>query len=66
LLKVLGEKKKMTETENIQKFVYLIPEMLTLTGLSESQKSDYKIMKSIDMYTKMTPQNRMFDSEGII
>lgn len=40
--------------------------MLTLTGLSESQKSDYKIMKSIDMYTKMTPQNRMFDSEGII
>jgi aubergine-like protein len=46
--------------------IYLVPEMLTLTGLSDAQKSDFRIMKSLDPFTKMTPQRRMQDSSKII
>ena len=33
--------------------------MLTLTGLSDAQRSNFRIMKSLDPFTKLTPQQRM-------
>lgn len=46
--------------------IYLVPEMLTLTGLSDAQKNDHRIMTSLNPFTKMTPQRRMQDSSKII
>lgn len=40
--------------------------MLTLTGLSDAQRSNFKIMKSLDPFTKLTPQQRMEETNKVI
>lgn len=47
-------------------FIYLVPEMLTLTGLTDAQRSNYQVMKSLDPFTKLTPQQRMRESGNLI
>lgn len=37
-----------------------------MTGLSDAQRSNFKIMKSLDPYTKLTPQQRMEDTRKMI
>lgn len=67
LVRVISKVPKYsTLKDRTDQTIYLIPEMLTLTGLSDAQKSDFKIMKSLDPFTKMTPQRRMQDSCKII
>jgi aubergine-like protein len=68
LVKALGKKIKYSNklTPEKAEFIYLIPEMLTLTGLSEAQRSNFKIMKSLDPYTKLSPQQRMIETAKII
>jgi aubergine-like protein len=67
LVRVISKVPKYsTLKDRTDQTIYLVPEMLTLTGLSDAQKSDFRIMKSLDPYTKMTPQRRMQDSCKII
>jgi aubergine-like protein len=68
LVKVLAKKVKFSnklEAEKVE-FIYIIPEMLTLTGLSDAQRSNFKIMKSLDPYTKLSPQRRMAETAKMI
>ena len=58
LIKVLADKKFLKKNEE-KKYIYLIPEMLALTGMTDDQRSNYKIMKSVGEYTKLTANNRM-------
>lgn len=38
---------------------YLIPEFVSLTGMSDEQRADYKTMREIAPYTKLKPDERM-------
>jgi len=38
---------------------YLIPEFVSLTGMSKEQKKNFATMKEIAPYTKFTPDERM-------
>ncbi|XP_022914528.2 piwi-like protein Ago3 [Onthophagus taurus] len=39
--------------------IMLVPELCTLTGLTEEMRGNYRIMKDVAMYTRITPQQRM-------
>ena len=45
---------------------FLIPEFICLTGMSDEQKADYGTMKEIAPYTKLKPEERMRDTNGIM
>jgi aubergine-like protein len=45
---------------------YLIPEFVSLTGMSDEQKSNYQTMKEIAPYTKLTPDERLQNTEKLI
>ena len=69
MVKVLAKKMKhstLPEGKIQPEFIFIVPEMLTLTGLSDAQRSNFKIMKSLDPYTKLTPQQRMEDTKKMI
>lgn len=36
----------------------LVPELCNLTGLTESMKSNFKLMKALQTYTLITPEER--------
>ena len=40
------------------KFLALVPELCNMTGLTESMKSDFKVMKDVAMFTRITPDQR--------
>lgn len=44
---------------------YLIPEFVSLTGMSDEQRADYKTMKEIAPYTKLKPEERMEETNSI-
>ncbi|CAK67978.1 unnamed protein product (macronuclear) [Paramecium tetraurelia] len=46
------------DKRNQDKIIYLVPELLTMTGLTDRQRSDYRCMQSVAQYTKLTPQQR--------
>ena len=69
LVKVPSKKIKFasgTPPPERQEFIFLVPEMLTLTGLTDAQRSNYQVMKSLDPFTKLTPQQRMLESGSLI
>jgi aubergine-like protein len=35
--------------------VYLVPELMKLTGLTDEQRSDFELMKQLAEFTKLTP-----------
>ena len=38
--------------------IYLIPELCTLTGLTDQMKADFKVMKDVAQFTRVTPTQR--------
>ena len=40
-------------------YIYLVPELMCLTGLTDDQKNNFKIMKSLGEYTKLDANTRM-------
>jgi aubergine-like protein len=38
--------------------VCLVPELCYLTGLTDEMKNDFRVMKNIAMYTRITPNQR--------
>ena len=50
------QKGKLVEIPHV---VYLIPEFVSLTGMSDDQRANRNLMKEIAEFTKMTPDNRV-------
>ncbi|CAD8192080.1 unnamed protein product [Paramecium octaurelia] len=46
------------DKRNQDKISYLVPELLTMTGLTDRQRCDQRCMQSVAKYTKLTPQQR--------
>ena len=61
------EKKMNKEGELVEHDIigYLIPEFISLTGMSDEQRADYKTMREIAPYTKLHPEERMKDQEKV-
>ena len=51
-------KRKTVEEEESGKLIALVPELCNMTGLTESMKSDFKVMKDVAMFTRITPSQR--------
>ncbi|XP_032519044.2 piwi-like protein Ago3 [Danaus plexippus] len=53
------DSKRMPGSEEITDFmICLVPELCQLTGLSDSQRSNFKLMKDVATYTRITPNQR--------
>lgn len=44
----------------------MIPEFVSLTGMSEEQKKNFSTMKEIAPFTKLTPDERITDTQKLI
>lgn len=55
------EKKMKANGEIVseQTRIFLIPQFISLTGMSDEQKNNYEVMKRIAPYTKLTPDERL-------
>ena len=51
-------KKKTKEEEDINKIIVLVPELCNLTGLTDQMKADFKVMKDVAQFTRITPTQR--------
>ena len=51
-------RRKTVEEAETGKFLALVPELCNMTGLTESMKSDFKVMKDVAMFTRITPDQR--------
>nr|CAD7401850.1 unnamed protein product [Timema poppensis] len=49
-----------------EQIVCLVPEFCFLTGLTDSMRNDYQLMKSIAMYTRITPNQRQMALQKFI
>lgn len=45
--------------EKVDRFICLIPEICYMTGLTDEMRSDFKVMKDVAQYTRVTPNQRM-------
>lgn len=71
LLKVIkGYKKEFAKggKELIKKpeYVYLIPEFVSPTGMTDEQRADHNAMKALSPFTKLTPQERVDSCQFVI
>ena len=51
-------KKKTVEESDVAKLIALVPELCNLTGLTEHMKNDFKVMKDVAQFTRVTPHQR--------
>jgi len=51
-------KKKAQTQEGVDQIICLIPEFCLLTGLTETMRADFKIMKEVGNFTRLTPKQR--------
>ena len=60
LVKTVIKRKIMKEKELVEEeeIIYLIPELLSLTGMEDNEVSDFKMMQRVSKFTKMEPQER--------
>lgn len=69
LVKILNNPVKFIKRETIREkpsYAYLIPELLSMTGMTMRQRNDKNAMKAIAPYTKLTPKARFIESQKII
>lgn len=45
--------------EKVDRFICLVPELCHMTGLTDEMRSDFKVMKDVAQYTRVTPNQRM-------
>lgn len=57
---LLVSKTKIKNEKGEFKFMYLVPEICHMTGLTEKMKNDVKVMKEISAYTRITPYQRNY------
>ncbi|XP_059471932.1 piwi-like protein Ago3 [Neocloeon triangulifer] len=53
-------KKKQKGMETLEQIVVLVPELCFMTGLTDEMRNDFKIMKDIAVYTRVTPNQRHY------
>ena len=46
--------------------IYLIPELCRLTGLTDQMKADFKVMKDVAQFTRVTPTQRQEVSSTLL
>ncbi|KAG5875466.1 Piwi-like protein Ago3, partial [Gonioctena quinquepunctata] len=51
--------KESGSAEKVEHMVCLIPEISFLTGLTDTMRSDFKVMKDVAQYTRVTPNQRV-------
>ncbi|PNF28066.1 Piwi-like protein Ago3 [Cryptotermes secundus] len=51
-------KSKIRGQGEVEQMVCLVPELCYLTGLTDEMKNDFRVMKNIAMYTRITPNQR--------
>ena len=69
LVKILDNPIKIIKREKIREkpsYTYLIPELLSMTGMTIKQRNDKNAMKALAPYTKLTPKARFIESQKII
>ena len=42
----------------MSKTIALVPELCNLTGLTDQMKADFKVMKDVAQFTRVTPNQR--------
>lgn len=47
-------------------YIYLIPELLSLTGMTDEQRKNHNAMKAIAPYTRLPPKARFIESQKLI
>ena len=50
--------RKTREEEDIAKTILLVPELCNLTGLTDQMRADFKVMKDVAQFTRVTPTQR--------
>ncbi len=66
LIKVSQVKKLRFLKEGYKEFIYLVPELVSLTGLTDQQKADFRLMKSLAEFTKLSAQERMKETQKML
>ena len=51
-------KRKTAEESDVSKLIALVPELCNLTGLTDQMKADFKVMKDVAQFTRVTPSQR--------
>jgi len=51
-------KKKAVGEENVEKLICLVPELCLLTGMTDSMRADFRIMKEVSNFTRLNPEKR--------
>ena len=59
LLKVINKKRNNQE-------IFIVPELCFLTGLTESMRSNFNMMKDMDAKTKGNPTDKLKETQGVI
>ena len=62
LLKVIGRYNQIHKGGKIEKvpeYIYLLPEFVSPTGMTDDQRAQHSTMKTIAPYTKLTPNQRI-------
>ncbi|KAF5284570.1 hypothetical protein FQR65_LT02396 [Abscondita terminalis] len=50
--------RKGQNAEEVDRYICLVPELCYLTGLTDEMRADFKVMKDVSMYTRVTPNQR--------
>ena len=50
--------RKTTEAEDVVQTILLVPELCNLTGLTDTMRADFKVMKDVAQFTRVTPTQR--------
>jgi aubergine len=45
---------------------YLIPELCSMTGMPDQMKEDFRVMKQVALYTKLTPDARVKEMQNLL
>ena len=59
-------KKKTAEEADVAKLIALVPELCNLTGLTDQMKNDFRVMKDVALFTRVTPNQRQQVSDGFV
>jgi len=57
-LLISRSKRKTAEESEVASLVALVPELCNMTGLTDTMKADFKVMKDVAMFTRITPAQR--------
>lgn len=70
LLAIKSTKKELqkggTKMIEIPEYVYLVPELVSPTGMTDDQRLDHNTMKALAPFTKLEPTERMRKVRAII